>query len=80
MKGVFTFRTPLLHPLSTDALYSASSTALGSGLTLTFDLRERESNIQLLEQQLRERLDQCMPRPSARKQLFHGEIIIIINN
>lgn len=49
-----------------------SSTAVGSGLSLTFDLRERESNIHLLEQQLRERLDQCMPRPSARKQLFHG--------
>uniref|UniRef100_UPI00403ACBF0 myomegalin isoform 16 n=1 Tax=Danio rerio TaxID=7955 RepID=UPI00403ACBF0 len=43
----------------------------GSGLTLTLDLRERESNIQLLEQQLRERLDLCMPHPSARKQLFH---------
>ncbi|XP_050993942.1 myomegalin isoform X6 [Labeo rohita] len=46
----------------------------GSGLSLTFDLRERESNIHLLEQQLRERLDQCMPRPSARKQLFHDQI------
>uniref|UniRef100_A0A9J8ATV0 Si:ch211-242b18.1 n=1 Tax=Cyprinus carpio carpio TaxID=630221 RepID=A0A9J8ATV0_CYPCA len=45
----------------------------GSGLSLTFDLRERESNIHLLEQQLRERLDQCMPRPSARKQLFHDQ-------
>ncbi|XP_058611168.1 myomegalin isoform X4 [Onychostoma macrolepis] len=44
----------------------------GSGLSLTFDLRERESNIHLLEQQLRERLEQCMPCPSARKQLFHG--------
>ncbi|KAK2884063.1 hypothetical protein Q8A67_017700 [Cirrhinus molitorella] len=47
----------------------------GSGLSLTFDLRERESNIHLLEQQLRERLDQCMPRPSARKQLFHDQIL-----
>ncbi|XP_073673283.1 myomegalin isoform X2 [Garra rufa] len=46
----------------------------GSGLSLTFDLQERESNIHLLEQQLRERLDQCMPRPSARKQLFHDQI------
>ncbi|XP_016399196.1 myomegalin isoform X9 [Sinocyclocheilus rhinocerous] len=45
----------------------------GSGLSLTFDLRERESNIHLLEQQLRERLDQCMPHPSARKQLFHDQ-------
>ncbi|XP_073789600.1 myomegalin isoform X36 [Danio rerio] len=45
----------------------------GSGLTLTLDLRERESNIQLLEQQLRERLDLCMPHPSARKQLFHDQ-------
>lgn len=45
----------------------------GSGLSLTFDLRERESNIHLLEQQLRDRLDQCMPRPSARKQLFHDQ-------
>lgn len=46
---------------------------IGSGLSLTFDLRERESNIHLLEQQLRDRLDQCMPRPSARKQLFHDQ-------
>ncbi|XP_016354836.1 myomegalin-like isoform X6 [Sinocyclocheilus anshuiensis] len=46
---------------------------IGSGLSLTFDLRERESNIHLLEQQLRERMDQCMPRPSARKQLFHDQ-------
>ncbi|XP_058611173.1 myomegalin isoform X8 [Onychostoma macrolepis] len=45
----------------------------GSGLSLTFDLRERESNIHLLEQQLRERLEQCMPCPSARKQLFHDQ-------
>ncbi|XP_056337188.1 myomegalin isoform X2 [Danio aesculapii] len=45
----------------------------GSGLNLTLDLRERESNIQLLEQQLRERLDQCMPHSSARKQLFHDQ-------
>ncbi|XP_043074784.1 myomegalin isoform X10 [Puntigrus tetrazona] len=45
----------------------------GSGLSLTFDLGERESNIHLLEQQLRERLDQFMPRPSARKQLFHDQ-------
>ncbi|XP_016391520.1 myomegalin-like isoform X1 [Sinocyclocheilus rhinocerous] len=45
----------------------------GSGLSLTFDLRERESNINLLEQQLRKRLDQCMPHPSARKQLFHDQ-------
>ncbi|XP_051581206.1 myomegalin-like isoform X2 [Myxocyprinus asiaticus] len=43
----------------------------GSGLSLTFDLQE--SNIHLLEQQLRERLDQCMPRSSARKQLFHEQ-------
>lgn len=41
---------------------------------MTFDLREQESKIHLLEQQLRERLDQCMPRLSARKQLFHGEL------
>ncbi|XP_052441886.1 myomegalin isoform X5 [Carassius gibelio] len=45
----------------------------GSGSRLTFDLRERESNIHLLEQQLRERLDRCMPSPSARKQLFHDQ-------
>ncbi|XP_048063091.1 myomegalin isoform X9 [Megalobrama amblycephala] len=45
----------------------------GSGLNLTFDLHERESKIPLLEQQLRERLDQCMPRLSARKQLFHDQ-------
>ncbi|XP_067240216.1 myomegalin isoform X5 [Chanodichthys erythropterus] len=45
----------------------------GSGFNLTFDLHERESKIPLLEQQLRERLDQCMPRLSARKQLFHDQ-------
>ncbi|XP_059368506.1 myomegalin isoform X7 [Carassius carassius] len=45
----------------------------GSGSRLTFDLRERESNIHLLEQQLRERLDRCMPHSSARKQLFHDQ-------
>ncbi|XP_051510966.1 myomegalin-like isoform X2 [Myxocyprinus asiaticus] len=43
----------------------------GSGLSLTFDLQE--SNIHLLEQQLRERLDQRMLCPSARKQLFHNQ-------
>ncbi|XP_057208420.1 myomegalin isoform X4 [Triplophysa rosa] len=43
----------------------------GSGLSLTFD--PRESNMHLLEQQLRERLDQFMPRPFARKQLFHDQ-------
>lgn len=42
-----------------------------SGLSLTFDLRD--SNMHLLEQQLREKLDQCMPRLSARKQLFHDQ-------
>ncbi|XP_051730141.1 myomegalin isoform X6 [Ctenopharyngodon idella] len=45
----------------------------GSGLSLTFDLREQESKIPLLEQQLRERLDQCMPRLSAKTQLFHDQ-------
>uniref|UniRef100_A0A9J8D4Q5 Si:ch211-242b18.1 n=1 Tax=Cyprinus carpio carpio TaxID=630221 RepID=A0A9J8D4Q5_CYPCA len=45
----------------------------GSGLSLTFDLREQESNMHLLERQLRQRLDQCMPRPSARKQFFHDQ-------
>ncbi|XP_051951661.1 myomegalin-like isoform X4 [Xyrauchen texanus] len=48
-----------------------TESSTGSGLSLTFDLRE--SNIHLLEQQLRERLDQCMPHPSARKQLFHDQ-------
>ncbi|XP_056125475.1 myomegalin isoform X8 [Rhinichthys klamathensis goyatoka] len=49
------------------------TTECNTGYSTTFDLRERESKIHLLEQQLRERLDQCMPRLSARKQLFHDQ-------
>ncbi|KAK7133682.1 hypothetical protein R3I94_015521 [Phoxinus phoxinus] len=49
------------------------TTESNTGYSTTFDLRERESKIHLLEQQLRERLDQCMPRLSARKQLFHDQ-------
>ncbi|XP_067273868.1 myomegalin isoform X2 [Pseudorasbora parva] len=49
------------------------TTESNTGYSTTFDLRERESKIHLLEQQLRERLVQCMPRLSARKQLFHDQ-------
>ncbi|XDV41577.1 hypothetical protein PO909_010425 [Leuciscus waleckii] len=49
------------------------TTESNTGYSTTFDLRERESKIHLLEQQLRERLDQCMPGLSARKQLFHDQ-------
>ncbi|XP_077076922.1 myomegalin isoform X10 [Siphateles boraxobius] len=49
------------------------TTESNTGYSTTFDLRERESKIHLLEQRLRERLDQCMPRLSARKQLFHDQ-------
>lgn len=67
-------RILLILPLYKQSIkMSCALSAVGSGLSLTFDLRERESNIHLLEQQLRERLDQCMPRPSARKRLFHGD-------
>nr|XP_055043045.1 myomegalin isoform X7 [Misgurnus anguillicaudatus] len=66
----------LLHKLQCELqvyqrVCGTTESSTGSGLSLTFDLRD--SNMHLLEQQLREKLDQCMPRPSARKQLFHDQ-------
>ncbi|XP_073667496.1 myomegalin isoform X9 [Paramisgurnus dabryanus] len=66
----------LLHKLQCELqvyqrVCGTTESSTGSGLSLTFDLRD--SNMHLLEQQLREKLDQCMPRLSARKQLFHDQ-------
>ncbi|XP_036437312.1 myomegalin isoform X3 [Colossoma macropomum] len=49
----------------------AKSLNTGPGQRLAFDLKEPQSHMRLLEQQLSDRLDPNMSHSSVRKQLFH---------